>query len=262
MFSLLPVWKLLTKLYQMGVAADGYVEWLLPQSFPAGTYPDNKCMTVRCSVNWPVGQTEHKIFHSIGRTPSYLEKLYEEFPADIICADGNFVFDRAHLVNLNDVNGIIVPVRRLPHTPLTDEAEEFNKGLGHVRSVVERGFLLKNKFKRLKTNQVFQYEWYTLIHHYATACSLSNLTKTILPENLNRYSSQSYFEITDIIEEPQHVQGMDSIHTLRSQIVNHYHANAGRTVRARAAPVEEDTVIIRRNPAQLNASINQPRSQS
>lgn len=105
-------------------------------------------MTVRCHVNWPVGQTDHKIYPSHGRTPSYLEKMYEEFPDDIICADGNFIFDQSHLTNLENVNGIIVPVRRLPHVPLTEEAEEFNRGLGHVRSVVERGFLLKNKFKR------------------------------------------------------------------------------------------------------------------
>ena len=41
-----------------------------------------------------------------------------------------------------------MPVRRLPHVPLTEEAEEFNGELGHVRLMVERGILFKNKFKQ------------------------------------------------------------------------------------------------------------------
>ena len=211
-------------------------------------------MTVRCHVNWPVGQTDHKIYPSHGRTPSYLEKMYEEFPDDIICADGNFIFDQSHLTNLENVNGIIVPVRRLPHVPLTEEAEEFNRGLGHVRSVVERGFLLKNKFKRLETKQVFQYEWHTLIHHYATACSLSNISKSISPENLNRFSNPSYFEIADIVNEPQEIQGVGTIYALRAQIVNNYRVSAGRSTRARAAPVEEESITVRRTEAPTQVS--------
>ena len=104
-------------MYQAACALDGYIEWILPEAFPAGAFPDNKCLQVRSPVTWPTGQVEN-----INRTgsvkenkpKSYLERLYEAFPDDTIVADGNFIFKKEHWRNLRGKKQILVPIRNIP----------------------------------------------------------------------------------------------------------------------------------------------------
>ena len=91
------------------VAADGYIEWLMPESLPAN-YPDNKCLEIRSNFKWPEGQVPPMILHvddtptrPKNSPPSYLEKLYSAFPEDQFVADGNFRFSQHHKRNLETV---------------------------------------------------------------------------------------------------------------------------------------------------------------
>ena len=56
--------------------------------------------------------------------------------------------------------------------------------------------------------------------------------------------------IADIANEPQEIRGVGTIHALRAQMVN-YHVSAGRSTRARAAPVEEESITVRRSEASI-----------
>lgn len=48
---------------------------------------------------------------------------------------------------MDDVTPILIPIRKKKKEELSEGADLFNRNLGAVRGVVERSFLLKNKFK-------------------------------------------------------------------------------------------------------------------
>ena len=182
---------------------DGYIEWILPEAFPAGAFPDNKCLQVRSPVTWPTGQVE-----KINRTgsvkenkpKSYLERLYEAFPDDTIVADGNFIFKKEHWRNLRGKKQILVPIRNIPGVPMCKEAEDFNQSISAVRGQIERCFLIKKKFKRLTTKIPFKFDWCLLVHVFAAACALQNIAIMMPKANLNEKTKLHYFERVELEE--------------------------------------------------------------
>ena len=193
------------------MAADGYIEYLLPEVFPS-SFPDNKIMYQRSTVKWPLGQqcgrTKH--FEDNGKQTknspkSYLERIHKEFKQDIILADGNFIFKKLHWRNIEDHSEknefILTPIRRLKGEELTRDALEFNKDLSDIRGLIERKFLLKTKFRRFAPNNKYRQKWETLVHHLRVACALENCQ--LVESNEAEFSEiqDSYFVREEVQED-------------------------------------------------------------
>ena len=121
---------------------------------------------------------------------SYLERIAAEFPEDQIVADGVFRFAEHHVRNIDeDWDGFLLPIRKQNGT-LTPLQEQWNARISHIRAIVERKFLLKNKYKRFSFDRKYQFAWHTLIHHFRSACALENL---LLTKNFNEQDHNHWY---------------------------------------------------------------------
>lgn len=212
---------------------DGYFEWILPESFPAA-FPDNKCFQIRSPVKWPEGHCdiilhkEDKPNRPVNTPKSYLERLLEDFPGEIIIADGNFVFHEHYWRKIPEgMNRIIVPIRQIHGSELPPSAVDFNTKLGNMRGEIERSFLIKHRFKRLRSKTTYLFPWPTLVHAFASACAFENIAKSIPRENHAHYANEEYFAR---VEEEQpvtdEIDGASELHRLRNQILQEYKIQA------------------------------------
>lgn len=180
-------------------------------------------------MKWPEGQLEkinREASINAKKPKSYLERLYDDFPEDTIIADGNFVFRKEHWRNLSGKKQILVPIRNISGVPMVKEAEEFNNSISAVRGEIERCFLIKNRFKRLKTKVPFKFEWSLLVHVFAAACALQNIAVEMPKVNLNTISKHHFFERVEPDEIEDEVAGDSSLHTLRQKILEKHLQNA------------------------------------
>ena len=64
----------------------------------------DKGLTIR-----PIQDTSNQQYNN---PPSYLERLYQKFPNDVIVGDGNFTFQDIHWRNLKDYDKILIPIKK------------------------------------------------------------------------------------------------------------------------------------------------------
>ena len=224
----------------MMVAADGYIEWLAPEAFPAG-YPDNKIMIQRSPFKFPAGQTENRVHledteaKQYSKYPSYLMRIHSEFPQEVIVGDGNFIFQRIHYAQITErCNQIFTPIRKPRNKSLPDAARLFNQNISNIRGVVEREFLFKQKFRRFSREKPYTLDWRTLIHHVRFACTIANMIKTTAPD-ANLVNEHSHFFTREIVAPicDTNITGVGALYDLRStlfNLVNHSRINFGLTV--------------------------------
>ena len=146
------------------------------------------------------------------------------FPNDLMVGDGNFIFADVHWRNLRNVEKILIPIKKARKKELTKRAMRFNSTLSSVRSVVERNFTLKDKFKRFSNRRIYYYPWQDLIQHFAIASALNNCEIVSEEKDLEKYGFCDEFFIRadeDINIEDTDLGGRSNLHKLRSNVYNH-----------------------------------------